>query len=156
MQMSGWQVLRSAVHLYWVGVRRRMVIGARLMLIQNGKVLLVKHTYTPGWQFPGGGVEPGETAEAAAAREALEETGYLAEGRPRLAGFYLNRIAGGRRDHVALYVWHSFRKQRPFRPNLEIAQCQWFDMNDLPPDVGQGTARRIREIVEGTPPAAEW
>ncbi|MGN6157520.1 MAG: NUDIX domain-containing protein [Devosia sp.] len=155
-RLSPLQRVRTRLHLFLTAVRKRLTVGVRAVLVDGDKVLLVKHTYTPGWQFPGGGVEPGETAEAAAAREALEETGYLAEGRPRLAGFYLNRIAGGRRDHVALYVWQSFRKQRPFRPNLEIAQCQWFDMNDLPPDVGQGTARRIREIVEGTPPAAEW
>ena len=155
-RLSPLQRVRTRLHLFLTAVRKRLTVGVPAVLVDGDKVLLVKHTYTPGWQFPGGGVEPGETAEAAAAREALEETGYLAEGRPQLAGLYLNRIAGGRRDHVALYVWHSFRKQRPFRPNLEIAQCQWFDMNDLPPDVGQGTARRIREIVEGTPPAAEW
>ena len=33
-----------------------------------------------------GGVEPGETAETAAARETLEETGFACDGRPVLHG----------------------------------------------------------------------
>ena len=31
------------------------------------------------WSFPGGAIEPGETPEAAAVRETLEETGYRVE-----------------------------------------------------------------------------
>ena len=73
-----------------------------------------------------------------------------------LVGFYLNRIAGGMRDHVAVYVWRRFRQQREFRPNLEIAQCAWFDVHALPADIGKGTARRIREIFDGLPRDAEW
>ena len=155
-RLSRWQRVRTRLHLLVTALRKRLTVGVRTVLIDGDKVLLVKHTYTPGWQFPGSGVEPGETAEAAAAREALEETGYQAEGRPELAGFYLNRIAGGMRDHVAVYVWRQFRRERAFRANLEIAQCEWFDIHALPPDVGKGTARRLREIFEGARADAEW
>ncbi|MHC5247912.1 NUDIX hydrolase [Enterococcus sp. LJL90] len=39
------------------------------------KILLVKRRDIPFWDLPGGGVESGETAEVAAVREVLEETG---------------------------------------------------------------------------------
>ncbi|MEO8758282.1 MAG: NUDIX domain-containing protein [Devosia sp.] len=155
-RLSPFQRFRTRVHLLLTALSKRLTVGVRAVLLDGRKVLLVKHTYTPGWQFPGGGVEPRETAEMAAGREVLEETGYAVDGRPVLHGFFLNRIAGGARDHVAVYVWREFRSQLEFAPNMEIAECGWFDVDALPPDVGKGTARRVREIFDRTKPAAEW
>jgi 8-oxo-dGTP pyrophosphatase MutT (NUDIX family) len=155
-RLTPWQRFRTRLHLLVTALRKRMTVGVRVVLLDGRRVLLVKHTYIPGWQFPGGGVEPGETAETAAAREALEETGFACDGRPVLHGLFLNRIAGGRRDHVAVYIWRDFRNQIEFAPNLEIAECRWFDVDALPPDVGAGTARRLREIFDKAKPDSEW
>ena len=48
------------------------------MIVDAGKILLA-HWNARGsanWTLPGGGLEAGETAEVAACREILEETGY--------------------------------------------------------------------------------
>lgn len=42
---------------------------------EQGRVLLVEPTYKPGWEIPGGSIEPGETPTAACAREVQEELG---------------------------------------------------------------------------------
>lgn len=52
---------------------------AQGVVISDGKVLLVKQKVKRGdivWNYPGGGVKPGETFEQACIREVLEETGY--------------------------------------------------------------------------------
>ena len=154
--MSRWQKLRTWLHLYVVGVRRRMVIGARLVLVEEGRFLLIRHTYMPGWHFAGGGVEPGETAAEAARREGVKETGYAAEGPLRLHGLFLNANAATNRDHVAVYLATSFRQVRDFRRDAEIAEIGWFAPDELPDGVDPGTARRIAEIVAETTPGERW
>lgn len=53
------------------------VVGAAIL--RDGRVLAARRTAPPEaagrWEFPGGKVEPGETAEAAVAREVAEELG---------------------------------------------------------------------------------
>lgn len=53
--------------------------AARGIIQREGLYLLI-HTDAGDYKFPGGGVEPGETLEAALRREILEETGYEAIG----------------------------------------------------------------------------
>lgn len=150
MTMSRWQRVRTSAHLFVVGVRRRMVLGARAALLDGDRVLLLRHTYMPGWHFPGGGVEPGETAEEAARREAEEETGFRVEGSMTLLGLYLQKHEATNRDHVAVYVGRQYRQIRSFRPDAEIAEIGWFAFDALPDGMNPGTARRIAEIASGT------
>lgn len=155
-RMSRWQKFRTYWHLFISGVRRRMVIGARLVLVDQGRFLLVRHTYMPGWHFPGGGVEPGETAAECARREGVEETGYEAEGPLRLHGFFLNAHEATNRDHVAVYVAERCRQVRQFVRNAEIAEIGWFSANDLPDTTEPGTARRVQEIARGETGGERW
>lgn len=53
-----------------------------LVVDDAGRLLLVKRGHEPAmgcWSVPGGHVEPGESDEAATAREVLEETGLAVE-----------------------------------------------------------------------------
>ncbi len=52
----------------------KLAAGA-LFFDVDERVLLVKPTYKPGWEIPGGMVEPGESPAAACAREIDEELG---------------------------------------------------------------------------------
>ena len=53
------------------------LVGVGAIIIQDGRVLLVKRGHPPlagEWSIPGGVLELGETVRAAAVREAREET----------------------------------------------------------------------------------
>lgn len=66
----------------------KLVAGAIVEL--DGGMVLIQRAIEPGyglWTFPGGFVERGEVAEAAAARETLEETGLEIEV-AGIVGFY--------------------------------------------------------------------
>jgi 8-oxo-dGTP diphosphatase len=61
---------------------RRPAVGAGLVCFKGDSVLLIKRGKPPRmgeWSIPGGHVEWGETIEAAALRETLEETSVRAE-----------------------------------------------------------------------------
>ena len=71
----------------WFRLRRGMTLGVRAAILDPKQgVLLVRHSYAPGWLFPGGGVERGETIHQALEREVLEEAGVVIAGPPRFHG----------------------------------------------------------------------
>ena len=132
-------------------------LGVRVVLRDDhGRVLLVRHTYLNGWYLPGGGVDTGETVAEAAARETIEETGVTPVGTPRLHGLYLNRRVS-RRDHVALMVYDaSAGLPTPRLPATEIAEAAFYPLDALPEETTGATRRRLAEVFDGAPLAADW
>jgi 8-oxo-dGTP pyrophosphatase MutT (NUDIX family) len=156
MRLTRWQRLRAKWFLFAMGVKRHMTLGTRTVLIDGDRVFLIRQTYMPGWQFPGGGIEPGESAQESAARETLEETGYRVTGPMQLFGFYHNLNSATNRDHVAVFLCRDFEQAFRFAPNHEIADFGWFDRNDLPADTSLGMRRRLAEIFEGRAQSPQW
>jgi 8-oxo-dGTP pyrophosphatase MutT (NUDIX family) len=154
--MNGRQRMIARIFLTLKGFMLRMTVGTRVMLVDGDKVLLIKHTYVPGWQFPGGGVDPGETFEEAGVREALEETGYRVEGPMELFGLYHNSSPVTNRDHVAFFVCKNFSHAFERKPDREIAEIGWFDRRQLPNGVSPATSQRIDEYFDGVEKRKVW
>lgn len=131
------RVLRLAYLLkaLWSWFARPVNLGVRMILLQDGKVLLVRHTYMEGWHFPGGEMNRGETPLEAAAREASEEAGVELLEPPELVGIFTSYY-GNKSDHVATYVCRKFRMGRA-SDQWEIAESKLFALDALPPQLGQ-------------------
>lgn len=143
-------VAKSVRRLRWP-----LTIGVRtLVRDEAGRVLLVRHTYTSGWHFPGGGVNKRETAIDAAVREVREETQIELTEAPRLVGIYLSLVQI-KSDHILFYEAGPWRRVDEKPPNMEIAEAKFFALDQLPADTTGGTLRRLAEL-SGQPQSAMW
>ncbi len=143
------------VAAYW-RLTRGATLGAQGVVIDDDqRVLLVRHGYRPGWHFPGGGIEWGETAETALAREMKEEAGVIITGPAKLHGLFAN-FASLPSDHVALFIVPQWERPSVPPPNREILESRFFHRAELPPDTTRGTARRLAEILDGAPLEPHW
>jgi ADP-ribose pyrophosphatase YjhB (NUDIX family) len=139
----------------WWRINRGMTLGVRgVALDDQGRVLLVRHTYVEGWFLPGGGVESGETAVHALTREMAEEAGVELTAAPTLLGFYSN-AAVFRNDHVLLYRINAWRPCPPTSEG-EIAERGFFPVDALPEGVSNATRARLQELFAGGPPSEYW
>jgi 8-oxo-dGTP pyrophosphatase MutT (NUDIX family) len=139
----------------WWRINRGLTLGVRgLVTDEDGRVLLVRHTYRPGWFFPGGGVEKNETVELALIRELQEEAGVAVEGAPSLFGVYSN-APNFPNDHVLFYQIASWRAVAPANDG-EIAERGFFPLHALPDGVSGGTRQRLAEVFHAQPIAAFW
>lgn len=144
---------RFVLRVYW-RFSRPLTAGARVLVIDDkDRVLLVRHTYMPGWYLPGGGVDRGETMRAAAERELWEEVGVTPQADLEFFGLYAN-FAEFKSDHVSLFVLRAFDIQE--QPNREIAEFGFFAQDALPAETSRATRVRIREVMEGLPPPDHW
>jgi ADP-ribose pyrophosphatase YjhB (NUDIX family) len=137
-------------------LQRGLTLGAQGVVIdQDDRILLVRHTYRPGWFFPGGGVEWDETLETALARELEEEVDVTLTGPAQLHGVFAN-FASFPGDHVAVFVVRQWRRRADYHKRGEIAEAGMFERRDLPELTDAGTRVRLAEIFDMAPRHPLW
>ena len=131
-----------------------MTLGVRAIVERgDGRVFMLRHTYTPGWYLPGGGVERGETAELSLARELVEEAGVVLNAAALIDIFSNHKSFNN--DHVLVYRVTDWTPCGATSRG-EIADSGWFDPLDPPTDTTAGNARRLAEVYGGAAVSTYW
>jgi ADP-ribose pyrophosphatase YjhB (NUDIX family) len=121
---------------------------ASVLPIRDGKVLLAKRANDPHkgeYDIIGGFMEVGETPEAAALREAKEETG-LDMKIVSLLGIYNCRYGDGG-DYVLDHHYIAEVTGGQMQAQDDAAELEWFDISNLPLDEGlENTRVGLRDL----------
>ncbi|MBI1880576.1 MAG: NUDIX hydrolase [Chloroflexi bacterium] len=136
----------------------RVAVGA--VVTHEDKVLLVLRGQPPAkdmWAIPGGSVNLGETLQAAAEREVLEETGLTIK-----AGEVIYTFDAILRDEAGRVQYHyvildlkgeALDPTQPLQAGDDVYDAAWFTLADLDrPDlaISHTTHALLREYLNGS------
>ena len=129
-------------------------VGVGTVVLDGDRVILVKRGRRPAegkWSIPGGLVDLGESTEAAARREVLEECGIHV----RLAGLagVVERVIrdpdGRVRYHYVLVDYVAHPETRTLRPGSDAAAARWVPIVEVSRyDTTDGLLDMIRRAAE--------
>jgi 8-oxo-dGTP diphosphatase len=117
----------------WWRLCRQRHEGALVAIHVGNDLLLVGSSYRVEWSFPGGGIRRGETPEAAARRELVEEIGLAAPG--LLPAGVACGTWDGRRERV-----HFFKLRLDHLPGLRLDNREITSVRLISPKELRGTA----------------
>ncbi|HWH11434.1 MAG TPA: NUDIX hydrolase [Solirubrobacteraceae bacterium] len=145
----GYRLASAAAYSWWsiAGSRNR---GAKCVLLNDGDVLLVRHTYGDRrtWDFPGGFVRRREDPIVAAGRELGEELGIVA---PSLRPIGRLVLRFGRRNDTVHYFAADLPDRRLSPDDVELAEARWFNPASPPARRGEHVAG-VLETLTGVDP----
>ncbi|MEO5597509.1 MAG: NUDIX domain-containing protein [Novosphingobium sp.] len=140
-------LLRAAhgVRRRWWRLRGTRVSGAQVVAIDPlGRVLLIRHSYgSEHWTLPGGGLQRGENAVAAAQREAFEEAAVRLTGAVEIA--VMKHMPHGSNNDIRVVA--GWTDDTPRADGREIVAAQFFAVDALPPDMARSLPRLLPGYV---------
>lgn len=126
-------------------LRPRPIFGVHTVaLTPEGRIVLVRLRYAPGWRLPGGGRGPGEDSLDAVLRELREEIGLISHGRIDQADQRMDVPDFGPGE-AALFVVRDV-VYRP-RWSLEVEAVTEAPLSGLPADMSPRAQRWLERVA---------
>ncbi|MEF8813597.1 MAG: NUDIX domain-containing protein [Halovenus sp.] len=124
--------------------------GAKALVSDGERFLLVRERRSDGssfWTLPGGGVRPGESAEAGLRRELVEELQCRSRVDAATGTFSYRHTS--QPDTVSVYTVFGATLQSCPRPNRDegVLECQWVSATSLP----EATLPQVRRTLRRVP-----
>ena len=112
----------------------KAAVGA--VVIEEGRILLVKRKYAPkkgNWAIPGGSVNLGESLQAAAEREIMEETGLIIEAKEPVYTFDLieHDSKGKILFHYVVVDLLAEYVSGDLHPADDVSDARWFNPDEI-------------------------
>jgi len=123
------------------------IIASGPVIIENNKILLNKHGDDNFWKFPGGRIEsfdfidPLNSLETACSREVREEMGLEIKIIKPLKPMMIPKPNSP--DTQVVLIHYLAERVGEVNPGNDIREWNWFDLNNLPPDL----APNIRPVL---------
>lgn len=117
------------------------------IIVDGDRTLMVRRRVKEGelmWQFPAGGIEPGETAEQAAVRETQEETGLTVKAE-RLLGERVHPKTGRTMSYTAC---SPIEGEAHVADDDELDAVAWVALDEIPEYVPYGLYEPVQEYLD--------
>jgi len=105
------------------------------IIIEDDRLLLIRRAKDPNkglWSFPGGGIELGETAAEACAREVFEETGLVVDvGSVAGVRDVIGRDGGGVSYHYVIVNFRAKVVSGELIAGSDAQEARWVSLGDL-------------------------
>lgn len=138
-------------------VANSLVVAVVVVVLDEGRVLMIQRSDNGRWALPGGGQELGESVRDAAIRETQEETGLDID---------VTGVVGIYSDprHVIAYDDGEVRQEfalcltgaatgGQLRTSSESTRVEWVPLDEVPTlNASDSTRRRINQAVNGAGP----
>lgn len=134
--------------LYWF-IFRPSTTGVKCLIRYDGKILLIRNSYSPeAWTLVGGGVKSSEEPASAVKREVVEEVGLNLESVSILGKYESDKEY--KKDTV--YCFYSELASFPIvkASKIEIIEAQWFDQKNLPSNVSKAVSNSLEMLSVGS------